>query len=69
MWQVLILVCGLSGPCDRDTARLTVLVPEPAPALAMCGMVGQAYIAQTELVHDDERVKVLCTTSGRGNAA
>ncbi len=69
MWQILVLVCALSGPCDKDHARLSVAVPEPAPGLAQCGMVGQAYIAQTGLVHADERVKVLCTSGPRRTTA
>lgn len=69
MWQILILVCALSGPCDKESAHFSVRVPEPAPGLAMCSLVGQAYIAETGLVQADERVKILCTASGRRTTA
>jgi hypothetical protein len=61
---VSVLICAAAGgPCTK------IVVPEPdglAPSLAMCQFVGQAYIAQTELVQEGDTVRVRCTADRTG---
>lgn len=66
MWKVLVLVCSvnLTVPCSPVSADTVVTVPESAPSLAMCGMVGQAYIAQTDLVGEGQTVRIYCSAGG-----
>ncbi len=64
MLQVLILVCSISvapADCQIETA-LEVINGPPAENEMMCGLHGQAYIAQTSLVprFDREYVKLKC---------
>lgn len=59
MIGVLILICGAYGPCDRLTARDAFEIT-PANSLVECMLAGQAYAAQTAMVREEDRVKVLC---------
>jgi hypothetical protein len=63
LYVVSVVVCTLGGLCTK------IAVPEPdglAPSLAMCQFVGQAYIAQTDLVQPGDSVRVRCTQEKRG---
>lgn len=71
MFKVLILVCSTTlspADCKVDTAAAVINGPE-APNELMCGLNGQAYVAETAIAekHEDEYVKVTCarTTIGR----
>ncbi len=64
MLQVLILICSISiapADCQIETALQIINGPE-VPNDVMCGMHGQAYLAQTSLVPQGpgEYVKVKC---------
>jgi hypothetical protein len=71
MFKVVILICSLNLPpadCQINTA-ISVIDGPDAPDEEICGFAGQAYIAQTALGdrrHDDEYVKVKCTTTSIG---
>lgn len=70
MFKVLILICSLSlspDQCQTDTAVTVITGPE-ASNLAMCGLHGQAYLANTALAekHEGEYVKVTCSRSSIG---
>ena len=65
MFKVLILVCPVTlspNECRADTAVAVIDGPE-SPNEAMCGLHGQAYIADTAIAarHKDEYVKVTCS--------
>ena len=67
MFQVLILICSMtfsSSECQTETA-LDVIRGPAVPNEIMCGLHGQAYIAQTSLVPrgPDEYVKIVCMRS------
>lgn len=63
MIEVLVLICTLSGPCDPITARDAFHLP-PARSLVECALIGQAYAAQSGMVRETDRVKVLCGMEG-----
>ena len=71
MFKVLILVCSINttpADCQMDTAVDVISGPEAANQ-SMCGLYGQAYIADTALgaaLRDDEYVKVKCTRTAIG---
>lgn len=70
MFKVLILVCSATlspAECQADTAVAVIDGPE-APNEVMCGLNGQAYLANTALAekHEDEYVKVKCSRSAIG---
>ena len=64
MFHVLILVCSISvAPADCQVDNAIDLISGPSVANEiMCGLHGQAYIAQTTLrpVSPDEYVKLKC---------
>jgi hypothetical protein len=70
MFKVLILVCSVAlspKECQADTAVAVIDGPE-APNEVMCGLNGQAYLANTALAErrEDEYVKVTCSRSTIG---
>jgi hypothetical protein len=71
MFKVLILICSLNvapGDCQTNTAIDVISGPEAANQ-SLCGLYGQAYIADTALGiqrHDNEYVKVRCTRTSIG---
>ena len=70
MFKVLILVCSVAlspDECQADTAVAVIDGPE-APNEVMCGLNGQAYLANTALAErrEDEYVKVTCSRSTIG---
>jgi hypothetical protein len=71
VFKVLILVCSINltpADCQTDTAVNVISGPE-AGNQAVCGLYGQAYIANTALapaLHDGEYVKVKCTRTAIG---
>jgi hypothetical protein len=71
VFKVLILVCSINLPpadCQMDTAVDVISGPE-AGNQSVCGLYGQAYIADTALgtaLRDDEYVKVKCTRTAIG---
>ena len=68
MYDVLVLVCSLAatpalGDCTIENAIAALRLPERVAAAAGCSMLGQAYLAQTELGRSlaaGEAVKVVC---------
>jgi len=66
VFKVLILVCSMNttpADCQMDTAVDVINGPEAANQ-SVCGLYGQAYIADTALgstLRSDEYVKVRCT--------
>lgn len=73
MFKILILICsvGLSpAECRTDTA-LDVIQGPDASSEAMCGLHGQAYLAETALGErrrENEYVKISCTRSTIGKS-
>lgn len=71
MFKVLILVCSINttpADCQTDTAVDVISGPEAANQ-SVCGLHGQAYIADTALgtaLRADEYVKVKCTHTEAG---
>jgi hypothetical protein len=71
MFKMLILICSMNlapSDCQVNTAISVINGPD-APDPEMCGFAGQAYIAQTALGeqrHDNEYLKVKCTTTSIG---
>jgi hypothetical protein len=71
MFKILILICSVNlapGDCQVNTALDVIDGPE-AYSQALCGMHGQAFIADTALGvrhRDDEYVKVRCTRTSIG---
>jgi hypothetical protein len=71
MFKILILICSVNlapAECQVNTALDVIDGPE-ASSEVLCGMHGQAYIADTALgvrPHEDEYVKVRCTRSSIG---
>lgn len=70
MFKVLILICSAAlsrEQCQADTAVAVINGPE-APNEVMCGLNGQAYLANTALAekHENEYVKVTCSRSAIG---
>jgi len=71
VFKVLILVCSiqLTPPdCQSNTAISVISGPEAANQ-SVCGLYGQAYIADTAIgigLRDDEYVKIKCTRSTIG---
>ena len=73
MLQVLILVCSIGiapAECQTNTALEVIRGPEAANEM-MCGLHGQAYIAQTSLVPRGslEYVKIKCMRPAQDRAA
>lgn len=73
MFQILILVCSMSlAPidCQADSAVDVIQGPEAA-SVEMCGLHGQAYLAEIALGtrhRDDEYVKIKCTRTTIGTS-
>jgi hypothetical protein len=71
MFKIVILICSLNvapADCQINTAIDVIDGPEAA-SQSICGMHGQAYVADTALgirKHDDEYVKVRCTHTSIG---
>ena len=70
MFKVLILVCSTAlspTECKVDTAVAVINGPD-APNELMCGLNGQAYVAETAIAekHEDEYVKVTCSRTNIG---
>lgn len=70
MFQVLILVCSVNlapADCQIETA-LDLINGPPVANEVMCGLHGQAYIAQTSLSPRSagEYVKVKCMRPAKG---
>jgi hypothetical protein len=71
VFKVLILVCSINttpADCQTDTAVDVISGPEAANQ-SVCGLYGQAYIADTALgtaLRADEYVKVKCTHTEAG---
>jgi hypothetical protein len=70
MFKVLILVCSINmapSDCQRHNA-LDVISGPDAQNEIMCGLYGQAYVADTALVgrQNNEYVKVTCTRTSIG---
>ena len=71
MFKVLILVCSiqLSPPdCQTNTATAVISGPDAANE-SVCGLYGQAYVAETAIgtgLRNDEYVKIKCTRSTIG---
>ncbi len=71
MLTALVLVCSLAATpdlaaCNRDNAVDVMRVPDQFGNPATCFMMGQAYLAQTEIgrvLSGNERVKVVCAPS------
>lgn len=58
MLKVIILVCSLNAPCERDTAETVMVMPE---RITICGVQGQEFAAKVaEMVGEDRYVKTLC---------
>lgn len=73
MFQVLILVCSVNlapADCQAETALDLINGPSVASEM-MCGLHGQAYIAQSSLRPSPagEYVKVKCLRSAKGEVA
>ena len=72
--KTLLLICALGvahGDCTVDTAEVVVQGPE-WQSLAVCGMHGQAYLAEGALagyLEDGHYLKITCTPGSRGQAA
>jgi hypothetical protein len=66
MFTVLILICSVTlapQDCKRHSALDVIQGPQVANEL-MCGMHGQAFIAETALgtgLGPDEYIKIVCT--------
>jgi hypothetical protein len=73
MFKVLILICSVSmspPECQADNAIDVIQGPDSSSEV-MCGLHGQAYLAETALGtrhREDEYVKVKCTRSTIGKA-
>lgn len=70
MFKVLILVCSSAlspSECQVDSAVSVINGPE-APDARICGLNGQAYLAETALAakHEDEYVKIKCSRTAIG---
>ncbi len=76
MLTAFVLVCSLAvtpdlGGCNRDNAVDAMRVPDQFGNPATCFMMGQAYLAQTEIgrgLSENERVKVVCMGSQTAEA-
>jgi hypothetical protein len=65
MLKMLILVCAVgTAPADcRPQSALDIISGPDVASPVMCGLHGQAYIAETALAtrgHDDEYLKIVC---------
>jgi hypothetical protein len=65
MLKMLILVCAVAtAPADcRPQSALDVISGPDVASPVMCGLHGQAYIAETALAgrhHEDEYLKIVC---------
>jgi len=71
VFKILILVCSINlapADCQTNTALDVISGPEAANQ-SVCGLYGQAYIADTALgtaLRSDEYVKVKCTRRAIG---
>jgi hypothetical protein len=70
MMKTLILVCAVGlarGDCGIDTAVSVIQGPEAGNAV-MCGLHGQAYLAETVLsdyLNGEHYLKIACTAGER----
>jgi hypothetical protein len=65
MLKMLILICAVgTAPADcRPQSALDVISGPDVASPVMCGLHGQAYVAETALAnrrHDDEYLKIVC---------
>jgi hypothetical protein len=73
MLTALVLICSMAttpdlATCSSDNAQSVMRVPQDFSNPATCLMLGQAYVAQTELGQElgaDERVKIVCAPAQR----
>lgn len=70
MFKVLILVCSMAlapQDCQTDSAASVINGPD-APNAVMCGLNGQAYVANTAIVDKraDQYIKVRCSRTTIG---
>ena len=71
MLTALVLVCSIAATpdlraCNQDNAVQVLRMVEASADPATCLMVGQAYLAGTEMgrqLSADDRVKVVCAPS------
>jgi hypothetical protein len=73
MLKMLILVCAVGiAPADcRPQSALDIISGPDVASPVMCGLHGQAYIAETALAkrrHDDEYLKIICVKPSAKNA-
>jgi hypothetical protein len=72
--KTLLLICALGvshGDCSVDTAEVVVQGPE-SRSLVICGMHGQAYLAEGALagyLDGDHYLKITCTPDDRSRTA
>lgn len=72
LMKVTILVCAMGLPradCSVDTATAVIQGPD-VQSPALCGLHGQAYIADTAIADyadDDHYVKIRCTMGERAS--
>ena len=72
--KTLLLICALAvahGDCSVDTAEVVVQGPE-SQSLVMCGMHGQAYLAEGALagyLDGAHYLKITCTPESGARAA
>ncbi|PSH62427.1 hypothetical protein CU103_18935 [Phyllobacterium sophorae] len=73
MLQVVILICSANlsqVDCQTNTALDVIIGPQVSNAM-MCGLQGQAYVANTAIVgrSSNEYVKIRCSPSKAAKAA
>ena len=72
--KTLLLICALNvahGDCGVETAEVVVQGPE-SQSLVVCGLHGQAYLAEGALagyLDGDHYLKITCTPDNRTRAA
>lgn len=63
LYAVYVAVCAATVPvaeCNVATGLAWVSVPQEAPGLAACQILGQQYVAQARLVDGESYAKVYC---------
>jgi len=72
--KTLLLICALSvahGDCSVETAEVVVQGPD-SQSLVVCGLHGQAYLAEGALagyLDGEHYLKIACTPESRARAA
>ena len=72
MLTALILICSLAvtpdlADCNHKNALDVLRAPEEFTNHALCGMQGQAYLAETAIgrrLNENESVKIVCAPMG-----